>query len=178
MRDCLRITLHASSLLREALTWRLLEDREWIHTVSNVKGFIHTVVHEFYANLFEIVNVAESLEFEKVYVHGHIYEFSPKEICEYLKIPMYSFNDFDRTYIMDGVASELLRIKSTWLENNSLRASKITFKYYGVHKIAMNNWSLTTHYTTISRDMSTLVFDIGSYLQVNLGQLIFSNIVD
>ena len=53
-------------------------------------------MHEFYANLSENVDVVESLEFEKAYVCGHVYEFSPKAICKYLKIPMYSFNEFDK----------------------------------------------------------------------------------
>ena len=56
------------------------EDREWIHTISDVKTFILGVVHEFYANLSEIVDVLDSLEFEKVYVRGHVYEFLPKAI--------------------------------------------------------------------------------------------------
>ena len=41
-----------------------------------------------------------------------------------------------------------------------------------------HDWSPTTHYTTLSRDMVTLVFNIGSRVQVNFGQLIFFNIVD
>ena len=43
-----------------------LEDREWIHTMSDVKGFIPSVVHEFYANIFKNIDVPDSLEFEKV----------------------------------------------------------------------------------------------------------------
>ena len=148
---------------------KIIEDREWMHTVSDIKGFIRCVIHEFYANLSENINVAESLEFEKVYVCGRVYEFSTKVICEYLKILMYSFNEFDKTYNMDGVMSELLRTKSTWPKNNSLRAIEITFKYFGLHKIVINNWSLTTHYTTLSKDMCTLVFDIGSVCKLIWG---------
>ena len=147
---------------------KIIEDREWNHIVSNVKGFIPSVGHDFYDNLSKNVDVADSLEFKKVYVRGHIYEFSPKAICEFLKISTYSFNEFDKTYNMDGVSSELLETKSTWPKNNSLRETEITLKYFGLHKIAMNNWSPTTHYTTLSKDMATLVFDIESRMQVNL----------
>ena len=91
---------------------------------------------------------------------------------------MYSFIEFDKMYNMDGVTSELLGTKSTWPKNNSLRATEITLKYYGLHKIAMNNWSPTTQYTTLSKDMATLVFNIGSCVQVNLEKLIFSNIAN
>ena len=146
---------------------KFIEDKKWIHTVFYVKGLIPSVVHEFYANLFENVDVANSLEFEKVYVYGYVYEFSPKAICEYLKIPMYSFDEFNKTYIMDVNASELLGTKSICPKNNSLRASEITIKYSGLHKIDMNNWSPTTHYTTLSRDMATLVFDFEARVQVN-----------
>ena len=114
-------------------------------------------MHEFYASLSEIVDVANSLEFEKVYVLGHVYKFSPKKICDYLKTAMHSFNEFNKTYIMDVVASELCVTKSTWPKNNFLRASELTLKYSGLRIIAINNWSSTTHYSTLSKDMATLV---------------------
>ena len=79
---------------------------------------------------------------------------------------------------MDGVASELLMTKSSWPKSNSLSAVETTLNYSSLHKIAMNNWSLTTNYTILSKDMATLVFDIGSRVQVNLGQLIFFNIAN
>ena len=104
----------------------IIEDKEWIYTVSNLKGFIPSVVHEFYVNLSKNVDVTKSLEFEKVYVHGHVYVFSPRAICEYLKILMYSFNEFDKTYNMGGFASELLGTKSSWPKNNSLRTTALT----------------------------------------------------
>ena len=129
--------------------------------MSDVKGFIPSVVHEFYVNLFENVVMPNFFEFEKVYV---------RDYC--LKIPIYSFNEFNKMYLMDVFALELLGTKSTWPKNDSLRTSKITLKYYSLHKIAMNNWNLTTYYTTLSRDTATLVFDIGSHVQVNLGHLI------
>ena len=122
---------------------KIIEDREWIHIDYDVKGFIPSVVHEFYASLSENVDMAESLEFEKVYTSCHLYEFSLKVICEYLKIPMFSFNEFDKTYNMNGVALELFGTKFTWLKNNSLRPAEITITYSGLHKIAMNNWSPT-----------------------------------
>ena len=115
------------------------------------------MLHEFYANLSKTVDMAKSLEFEKMYVCGHVYEFSPKTICEYLKIPMYSFNEFNKTYIMDVVASELCGTKSTQPKNNFLRASELTLKYSGLRIIAINNWSSTTHYSALSKDMATLV---------------------
>ena len=79
---------------------------------------------------------------------------------------------------MKSVVSVLLGIKSTWPKNNSLRAAEITLKYSSLHKIAINNWGLITHCTTISKDIDILVFNIGSRVQVNLGQLIFCNIID
>ena len=107
--------------------------------MSKIKGFIPRVVHEFYANLSENIDVPECLEFEKVFVRGHLCEFSPKEISDLLKIPMYGFDELNKTYIIDVVALERLRTKSTWHKTNSLRASEITLKYSGLHKIAMSN---------------------------------------
>ena len=62
---------------------------------------------------------------------------------------------------MDMVASELVGPKSTWLKCNYLKDSVITLKYSGLHKIAMNNWNPTKHYSTLSKDVTSLIYDIG-----------------
>ena len=47
-------------------------------------------------------------EFEIVFVRGRIYEFSPKVISEYLNISISKNFNYERDYILDDVASELL----------------------------------------------------------------------
>ena len=85
-----------------------------------MKEYVPRIVREFYANLSEDVDSEEKPEFQKVFVKGHVYEFFPKAICDYLKISLYDFDDFDKHYNMDDVATELLGIESkvAWKENS------------------------------------------------------------
>ena len=43
----------------------------------------------------------------KVFVRGHIYEFSPRAIYEYLNIPILEIFSFEKEYVLDDVAIEL-----------------------------------------------------------------------
>ena len=51
--------------------------------------------------------------------------FLPKIICDFLKIPLYDFDDFDKDYDMDVVATELLGIDSKWPRKKTLKISEI-----------------------------------------------------
>ena len=84
---------------------------EWLFSVTEIQGFVAGVVHKFYVNLSENIDMLKSLESEKVYVRGHAYEFSPKTICEFLKIPWFEFDEFKKSDIMDNVVFELLGTK-------------------------------------------------------------------
>ena len=80
-----------------------------------------------------------------MFVRGHVYEFSPKVIYDFLKIPLYGFDDFEKDYDMDAIATELLGIESKWPGKKTLKVSNLTLKYAGLHKIAMTNWWPTSH---------------------------------
>ena len=81
--------------------------------------------------------------------------------------------DFDKEYDMDVVASELLGTNSKWLVKKLLKVSDLTFKYAGLHRVAMTNWSPTTHFPTISEDFACFLYDVGIGVKVNLGQIMF-----
>ena len=68
----------------------------------------------------------------------------------YLKIPLYDFDDFDKDYDMDVVASELLSMDTKWLPGKkTFKVFDLTLKYAGLHKVATTNWWPTSHYPTI-----------------------------
>ena len=90
---------------------KLIEDRGWESTISNIPRFIAKVVHEFYANLSDYIVVQGEPQFEKVFVRGHVYEFSSRAICEYLNIPIPENFTFEKEYVIDDVATELLGYK-------------------------------------------------------------------
>ena len=145
--------------------------------MSNIPLFLTTVVHEFYANLSDNIAVEGEEQFEKVFVRGHVYEFSPRVINEYLNISIPEDFVFENDYVFDDVATELLGYKTTWPKINVLMVVDLTPKNNGLHKIALSNWYPTKHVTTLSHDFATLLFDIGTGASVHMGQIIFDFIV-
>ena len=100
---------------------KIVEDRGWVSTISNIPRFITKDVHEFYANLSDNIVVQGETQFERVFVKGHIYEFSPRLIYEYLNIPILENFEFEKDYVLDDVATELLNYKCVWPTTNVLR---------------------------------------------------------
>ena len=63
-----------------------MSERGWGSTVLNIPYFVTKVVHEFYANVSDNILVEGEEQFEKVFVRGHVYDFSSRVISEYLNI--------------------------------------------------------------------------------------------
>ena len=78
------------------------------------------MVHEFYANVSDNIVVKGEDQYEKVFVRRHIYEFSPRIICEYLNIFIHENFNFEKDYILDDIATELLGYKIVWPNTNAL----------------------------------------------------------
>ena len=100
---------------------KLIKDRAQESTISNIPKFVTKVVQEFYANLSNNIVVEGEPQFEKVFVRGHVYEFSPRVICEYLNLSFLENFSFEKEYVLDDVAIELLGYKYVWSKTNVLR---------------------------------------------------------
>ena len=103
----------------------IIIDIGWRQTICDVKEYVPRIVREFYANLSEDVDSKGKPEFQRVFMRGHVYDFSPKVICDYLKISLYDLSDFEKDYDMDVVASELLSM-------DTKRPGKKTLKVFEI----------------------------------------------
>ena len=54
---------------------RIVCERGWASTISNIPRFVTKVIHEFHANLSDDMLVDGEEQFEKVLVRGHVYDF-------------------------------------------------------------------------------------------------------
>ena len=99
----------------------MIEDRGWGSTINNIPRYVTKVVHEFYANLSDNITVPGESQFEKVYVKGHVYGFSPRATCECLNIPVPEDFNFEKDYALDDIAIELLGYKCVWPKTNGLK---------------------------------------------------------
>ena len=64
-----------------------LKEKGLIGTVTKPRGFVGTVVHEFYSKLTSYIRGSSSPRYCKVYVRCHVFEFSPTMNNNYLECP-------------------------------------------------------------------------------------------
>ena len=111
---------------------KIIIDTSWRQIVCDVKEYIPRIIREFYANLSEDVDSEDKPEFQKVFVRGYVYDFSPKVICHYLKIPLMILMIL-RKIMTWMLASELLGIETKWHWKKTFKVSNLTLKYVGLH---------------------------------------------
>ena len=128
---------------------KIIVDIGWKQLVCDVKEYIPRIFRDFYANLSKDVDSEGKPKFQKMFVRGHVYNFSLKVICDYLKILLHDFDNLEKDYDMDAVASELLSMDSKWSRKKTLKVSDLTLKHAGLHEVAMTNLWPTSHYSTI-----------------------------
>ena len=93
-------------------------------------------------------------------MRGYRFEFSPSIINQYWECDDV-LNDEIKVSEIDPMVSIITEGKvRTWPQNFNLWSSHPTPRYSILHKIAMSNWALTTHHTTITKNFATLLFHI------------------
>ena len=86
-----------------------VHDRKWLKTVSCIKGFVPRIVHEFYANMSEDIETKRHPCYYKVYVRGHVYDFSCRFINDLFQAPSFDFDDSNKDYDDDDEVATKLR---------------------------------------------------------------------
>ncbi|PON49065.1 hypothetical protein TorRG33x02_318660 [Trema orientale] len=158
---------------------KILKDLQWMKTVTGFEGYVPRIVQEFYCNIHEDMADPLSPFYQKVYVRGHVYEFSFLTIADFLDIPMVELDEYEKEYAIDTVASELLGDVTVWPDDShALKSCELTYKYSGLHKIAQHNWWPTAHQPTVAKNFACFLFDVGIGFQVNLPHIIFHVIYD
>nr|GLL19831.1 uncharacterized protein LOC109169177 [Ipomoea trifida] len=149
----------------------ILHSARLFQTVVRVEKFVRSVVCEFYANL-----VPELIRFGQAYVRGRMYAFNPMVINQFFG----SFDcDADYTEDMDVVTRRLTGgTRVRWVKNDTIKVVELTSTFAYLHKIAYSNWMPTTQKGYVPRAMAVLLFKIASGIQVNLGKLLFYEVVD
>ena len=55
--------------------------------IPSVKGYVPRIVREFVANLSKDIDCEGKPAFRKVFIRLHLYKFSPKVMCDFIKFP-------------------------------------------------------------------------------------------
>ncbi|XP_062100064.1 uncharacterized protein LOC133805933 [Humulus lupulus] len=134
------------------------EDRGWYGSLAGFDGFVPRVVQEFYANL-----------------NDDLFDSNAAEIAKVLNVPSFVINDVV-DFNKDKVLSELVGQNMVWEQHSIFKVTDLTHYYSILHKFSINNWTPTTHTSTITFDTTFFLFKVGTSLQVDLATLIFYQI--
>lgn len=153
-----------------------LHEMNMSKSVLNLPTFVKQLILEFYCNLSLDNTVKNSTHFHKSFIWGMHINFSRDIINTYLGFVLYHGVCLDRG--MNIVVVELTggQIRS-WPLFRGMRASSLTFKYSVLHKIALRNWSPNSHSSLVRNDLATLLYKIGTQGYLDLGQVIFINVI-
>ncbi|XP_062074973.1 uncharacterized protein LOC133778981 [Humulus lupulus] len=113
-----------------------------------------------------------------VYVRGHWFSFSPQDIAKALHLPLDVENDDDLDSLdKDEVITELVGQKMVWPPNTVISVTNITNTYVVLHKFATTNWKSTSHTATISFDMASFLYKVGTRIGIDLAMFIYDQII-
>ncbi|XP_062089041.1 uncharacterized protein LOC133795604 [Humulus lupulus] len=156
----------------------MLQDRQWTGSLVKFSGFVDRIVKEFYANLTNEIIEPSSPLYNKVFVRGHWFSFSPQDIALALHLPLDVEDDVDGASLdKDMVITELVGQKMVWPSNTVISVSNLTYTYAVLHKFATTNWKPTSHTATISFDMASFLYKVGTGLGINLALVIHDQII-
>ncbi|XP_062080246.1 uncharacterized protein LOC133785002 [Humulus lupulus] len=141
----------------------MLQDRKWTGSLVKFTSFVDRIVKEFYANLTNEIIDPKSPLYCKVYVRGHWFSFSLQDIAEALHLPLDVEDDDDLASLdKDAVITELVGQKMVWPSNTIISVTNLTYTYDVLDKFSTTNWKPTLHTSTISFDMASFLYKVGT----------------
>ncbi|XP_062080859.1 uncharacterized protein LOC133785655 [Humulus lupulus] len=100
------------------------------------------------------------------------------DIALALHLPLAVEDDVDGASLdEDMVITKLVGQKMLWPSNTVISVSNLTYTYAVLHKFATTNWKPTSHTATISFDMASFLYKVGTGLGINLASVIHDQII-
>ncbi|XP_019171101.1 PREDICTED: uncharacterized protein LOC109166667 [Ipomoea nil] len=159
--------LENSEQITEAITKTHL-----LGSVINIDPYDEQAVKEFYCNLTKGSTSPNNPMYEKAYLRGKFYDFNPEIINAHLGTP----NEEQKIQIENEQIIQELTAGNVSFDKNKVKVASLTSKYAILQKIALVNWMPSLHKSTIKRSLAELLYKIGKGIQVNLGDIVYSQI--
>ena len=108
---------------------------------------------------------------------GYSFEFSPNINNQYWECEDI-LNDEIEVPKTDPMVSLITKGKvRTWPQKYNLQSYYLSSRYSILHKIGMRNCLLITHWTSITKNFTILLFQIGMKRKTNLEKLVFEHVL-
>ncbi|XP_073147831.1 uncharacterized protein [Henckelia pumila] len=139
-------------------------------------SFCKELVREFYYNLTKEVKHPRFLKYEKVYVRGHIFQFSPAVINGFLRTSSADNVDLPS---LDKMISVITGGQVTMFPAHpkKLSASKLTSMYSVLHNTAGKTWTPSRNSTVVTKHHDFVFYAIGTRSTFNYGRLVFDTVI-
>lgn len=139
--------------------------------ITVFEPYSESLVREFYANLIVYTSKPNCLKFEKVYVEGHIMDFSPSAISKYYK----NFTSIDTLHEileLDEIYAAIAgKGKCHWPSCRYIDAIELGMKYNLLNKISIHIWCLTKNTNKVYDHvihMALFLYRVGNNLRVDI----------
>ncbi|KAM6555740.1 hypothetical protein CsatB_002759 [Cannabis sativa] len=155
---------------------KFIQFHQWENTLTGFNGFIANIVKDFYANLTDDFLDENSRLYRRVYVRGHWFSFSKKDIAHALQLPENVSNpvmSMDRELML----SELTGARYELKPGESLRITHLTFAHASLMRFALSNWVPNSNKTVVSQDVASFLYCITSVASIDLASHILNQIV-
>lgn len=159
----------------------LLVDAKLLNSTRYAKVYKNLLCMSFYAIWDESISNLQSTFSDVVYIRSDVVDFNFEELSTFLEIPSYYEvvgtslkNEID----LDMVIAELNGgSKRTSLREGKLLSASLTLKYFGLYKISFTNWMPSSNASVVLRDRVIMLYLLGTGKPINMGQVIYDNIV-
>ena len=154
----------------------LLQERDWLGSLQGFIGTVDQLVKEFYANITDDIFDPKSDLFGKVYLRGHCFDFSPKEIASAMGLPVGIKTD-EIEVDKDIALSEIVGQKVTWAPSTTVTIGDLSYTYGVLMRFALSNWTPSSNPAVVTRELACFLFKVGTGVQIDLASLIYDQIV-
>ncbi|GAA0151660.1 hypothetical protein LIER_10336 [Lithospermum erythrorhizon] len=155
----------------------ILQDAGLLSIMSNIEPHWPQLIREFMCNVSEKIADSASSMFHKVKLRGHVFKFSHSLINKH-----YGVHDegiTGATLKLGDIVGELIRKAFTaWPSKGQLQASSLSLKYAVLHKVSIANLVPISNNTNVSEAVGRVLYVMGSDQHLNIGKVIFEQIVD
>ncbi|XP_019190738.1 PREDICTED: uncharacterized protein LOC109185210 [Ipomoea nil] len=155
----------------------LLSEVGLLKNVTSICLYSKLLTYEFYCNLNEEIDILTGPRPMQIFIRDKWYVFGPDMINE-----SYGLKAVHEEAITDWnlVAKTVTGGQTdTWPtgEKDYLPSSQLTSKYVILHRLALHNWLPSAHFHTVGKQLTGLLFRIGTKMAIDLGAWIYYHIL-
>ncbi|KAM6598506.1 hypothetical protein CsatA_018115 [Cannabis sativa] len=144
-------------------------------TLIGFDGYVDRIVKEFYANITDEFLDEDSFLFGKVFVRGHWYSFTVKDVVEALNLPMGiepTDVEFDRQKVF-GYLSGDNEIELS----DTMHMSQLTYQHAALMRFALSNWFPCSNPVNVSNELAFFLYKVSIGAKIDLADMIWEQIV-